>query len=371
MQDQEQWLAAADRFAAAAFDSSLWNDAIASMAQLCGFRVGQLIGIGSEAAIPFNFMSNFDPAAIAEFAEIGGGDPAFNPRVRAGLKAPLMKSLAEGDFVTRDEFEKGEYYTSFCRRHDVPWGCVMPMLREGRDLVGLAIFRGMREGHITDAERTRFEALALHARAAVNTQKLLEEQAALMLKGALDALTLAVFVCNRLGIVRAITEEADRVLSRGSFLRVRQGQLRTAHAAENVKLAEAIHLAAANMATPNGAGPFSTVVVRDCDGRATALDVVPLPRRNNVFGHEPRALVVVRTRMRDDARTLALLQMAYRLTLAEAQVAMQLADGESPERIALRRGVAISTVRVQIRTIFVKFGVRRQSELVARLSHLR
>lgn len=371
MQDQGQWLAATDGFAAAAFDSSHWNDAIASMARLCGFRVGQLIGIGSEAAIPFNFMSDFDPAAIAEFAAIGGGDPAFNPRVRAGLKAPLMKSLAEEDFVTREEFEKGEYYASYCQRHDVPWGCVMPMLREGSDLIGLAIFRGLDQGHITDVERARFEALALHARSAVNTQKLLEDQGALVLKGALEALSLAVFICNGLGDVRAITQPAEVVLADGRFLRIRQGQLRAIHAVDNTALNEAVHRAAANVASPAGSGPSSTVIVRDQNGHPLALEIVPLPRQEDTFGFEPRALVVVRTWRRDDARTILLLQAAYRLTAAEAQVTMRLAEGDSPENIALARGVAVSTVRVQIRTIYIKLGVRRQSELVARMGCLR
>lgn len=370
MGDHDRWLASVDAFSIAAFDSGHWNDALVSMARLCGFRVGQLIGIGSSAAIPFNFMTDFDPDAIAEFAAIGGGDPDFNPRVRAGLNAPLMKSLAEKDFVTREEFEQGDYYRGYCRKHDVPWGCVMPMLRDGTDMIGLAMFRGERQGHITDAERARFEAIAWHARAAVNTHKLLEEQGAAVLKGALESLSLAAFICNRQGTVRAMTEAAEKLLAAGDSLCVRHGQLRARTDDGNV-LAEAVQRAAIGGSLMDVRSPAATVIVRDRYGLPLALDIVPLPHTANAFGFEPRALVVARLRQRDESATRLLLQAAYRLTAAEADVALQLADGIPIEDISRQRGVAVSTVRVQVRTLFAKLGVRRQSELVARLATLR
>jgi DNA-binding NarL/FixJ family response regulator len=67
--------------------------------------------------------------------------------------------------------------------------------------------------------------------------------------------------------------------------------------------------------------------------------------------------VAIRCEAPNPDRTLALLQAAYRLTAAEAAVALSLADGLPPEAIAAARGVSVGTVRVQIRTLFSKLGV--------------
>ena len=53
----------------------------------------------------------------------------------------------------------------------------------------------------------------------------------------------------------------------------------------------------------------------------------------------------------------------YGLTPAEAQVAMSIANGTSPCDIASSNGVAISTVRSQLKAVYSKVGVNSQAEL--------
>ncbi|MBT8133696.1 MAG: helix-turn-helix transcriptional regulator [Gammaproteobacteria bacterium] len=53
----------------------------------------------------------------------------------------------------------------------------------------------------------------------------------------------------------------------------------------------------------------------------------------------------------------------YRLTPAEAQVAVSIAHGISPSDIASCNEVAVSTVRSQLKAVFSKVGVKSQSEL--------
>lgn len=47
---------------------------------------------------------------------------------------------------------------------------------------------------------------------------------------------------------------------------------------------------------------------------------------------------------------------------------IRLAGGESPQHIADDHGVALSTVRSQMPTVFEKVGVNRQADLVAALA---
>lgn len=368
-QKDDRFTAVTNAFTSAAFGGEGWHTALAGMARLCGFRVGELIGFGS-TAIEFNFMSDFDPAATVEFAEIGGGRPDVNARVRAAAYATVMKSLTEADFLSPDEFRTDPFYTDYCRRHEISFGCVMPMIRDQGNMVGLAMFRDMRRGNATSGERALFERLAPHIRDAVRMRATLEEQGALILKGAFDVMSLGVFVCNRYGTVRALSRFAEDVLAANRGLRLRQGQLRAAHATEDQILSGAIQLATTTLPVAAESGGLSTAVVHDQNLEPLVLDVVPLPRGQNSLGFEPRALVVIRAQQRDERRTLALLQIVHRLTPAEAQVALQLVDGQSAEEIAASRNVAISTVRVQIRSLFGKLGARRQSEVATKVRQL-
>jgi DNA-binding CsgD family transcriptional regulator len=62
--------------------------------------------------------------------------------------------------------------------------------------------------------------------------------------------------------------------------------------------------------------------------------------------------------------------LTYGLSAAESHITLQLAEGKTVQAIAMNRGVAVGTVRAQIKAIFAKIGVNRQIELVARVSLL-
>lgn len=62
--------------------------------------------------------------------------------------------------------------------------------------------------------------------------------------------------------------------------------------------------------------------------------------------------------------TLAVFAATRGLTPAEMGVLTLLLDGKTPAEIAAARGVAISTVRAQLKRLFAKTGTRRQADLV-------
>lgn len=103
------------------------------------------------------------------------------------------------------------------------------------------------------------------------------------------------------------------------------------------------------------------------------LDVVTLPARPHAlhFDFQPCALVLVREERPDKARAVALLQTAFELTASEAAVALQVAAGRDLQSVARDRGVSYETVRNQLKSVFGKLGVHRQSELAARIAPFR
>jgi DNA-binding CsgD family transcriptional regulator len=60
----------------------------------------------------------------------------------------------------------------------------------------------------------------------------------------------------------------------------------------------------------------------------------------------------------------AVLRQRYRLTMAEAALAVALGEGRTLRDIAAARDISINTLRVQLQAIFAKTACHRQSDLV-------
>jgi DNA-binding CsgD family transcriptional regulator len=66
----------------------------------------------------------------------------------------------------------------------------------------------------------------------------------------------------------------------------------------------------------------------------------------------------------------SVLVSAYQLTQREAETAIFIALGLSPDEIAERMGVKLSTVRSFLKSVLAKMDAKRQSELAARIQSL-
>lgn len=363
----EDWLRLADAFNAAALGAGDWLEALAGLARATGSRAGELIGLGSANTVPFNWVSDLGPDWAQEFIAVGGGDPAVNPIVRAGAALPELAVRASHEFITREERRTNPFLHGHVRHYDIPYVCLTPLLKEQGALVGLAVMRSQSQGEIDARQRHVFESMAPLIRSAVRTQMTLEHQGAKLMVGALEALSMAVFVCDRDGAVKALTPAAEALVS-GPALHLKGGMLSAPAASDTRALSNALRAATGGLQRP-GAPLASTLVIRG-DDQSLVLEVLPLPRSEHAFNFEPRALVVVRGAEAHGDRKRAVLAGAYRLTASEIDIALRLARGESPQHIAHAREASLGTVRSQLKTIFAKLGVSRQAELVARVTQL-
>lgn len=204
---------------------------------------------------------------------------------------------------------------------------------------------------------------------AVRTQMHLESAA--LLSEAMEALSIPAFVCDGAGTVRAFTTTAEALLRADRGLCLKLNRLCTDNLVESQAIEDAI-AAAALAHTPAAPPVHRMIVVRGgrIEGPPLVLEVIPLTRREHDLDLAPRVLVVARGTKVPSERRTAVVQAAYGLTVAETKIAIQLGAGETPQGIAAARGVAVGTVRAQIKTICAKLGVRRQTELVARLNDL-
>lgn len=170
----------------------------------------------------------------------------------------------------------------------------------------------------------------------------------------------------------AANASACRLLACANTLLTRDGALRCAATATQVRLGAAIDdlLRAEPRRTGTSSVPTRSVLrlhpLKD-RSRTLVLQMFALQRSAATPGV---ALVLVHDLAAPPLPDPQALAQVFGLTPGELRVAHQLAAGASAQDIARSHGVAVSTVRCQIRVLFDKVGVRRQAELVATLAAL-
>ena len=363
-QSDAAWADTLGLFQSAALGLGSWENALRGLARATNSNHGELIGLDGGATPAFAWISDFPVAeATADYRAVDGHTPMVNSRVRVGARAPELRVIAEGEdgISTEDDVRRFQDYGAVIARYDIPYHCLVTLVRRSGLLVGLSVLRSAAQGPIRDDERRFFALLAPHVRAAVLTQIALQENAAALVAGALEAVSLAAFVCDFEGRVKAMSPLADALVGEGR-LKLREGRLAARHEADTRALAAMVHEAAfsRNSTRP----PSPTLVLRDLAGADPLLVEVSPVAGQHAFGFGVGALVVVRgggqePRVARQARAL------FGLTPMESQVVAGLVAGRSPAAIAETLGVAVGTVRTHVRGAFEKVQVRSVGELVA------
>ena len=123
---------------------------------------------------------------------------------------------------------------------------------------------------------------------------------------------------------------------------------------ERAKLSRDIHAAVT--------GHHRAVVLRR-SAQPTSLAVTVTPFQDP-DDEQVRAMLVIHDPDRKVEEMIAEVRSMFRLSPAEADIAVQLAMGADLDEIAQKRGVSLNTLRAQLASAMGKAGVRRQAELV-------
>lgn len=349
-----------DVFMGAALEPQRWPDALDLMACHTGSSHGQLIGVGGAREIPFNIVTQFDESKFQEFIDIGGASPVINFRVAAAAESISRGDydaiLSEADYDSAAPRLTSRRYVEWCEEMDIPYGCQTNLVVDRVGLVGFAILRKRREGRTSMAQRRHFARMSQAARRAVRLQERLEGNQARLLAGAFEAMSAAAFVLDSMGRVQALTENAEQIVASGDIA-LRGGVLDAPGTPFSL---------AAGVAALIADGGMDHVRLRiDCaSGQPHFLEGFRLPERAWSLGHLPHAILIARAPQRDRAGIAAFLAALYRLTAAEADIAMRLFEGNTRAEICTARAVTLETLRGQIKSACAKAGAGTEADLM-------
>jgi len=355
---------------AAPLEPDRWTDAIQRVSRLVGAD-GAHLAIWDGTGSQLTFLRRFgmgSPECERLFAQHYG---KIDPRRQRAMTLPIGEWLVCQQ-VCDDRFvASSEFYQDFlipkvgCRyvagvRLAAEDGLHAMLSLSRRDEPGAAPF--------SEESLAPLREVTAHLSRAAHLQlRLSRLEAHLGIRGAtLDQLSMAVALVDRDAAVRYANLRGAAVLEGpGSPFETRGGRLVCRSAREVGRFATTVAAAvdrrvgdALRLETGNGAALHCVVV--PLSPRAAPLESYQRPMVLLVF-IDPAARPSV------DRKAL---QSLFGLTRAEARVAAGLAAGQSLGTFAQESGISIMTARAQLRAVFAKVGVNRQTELVAILQRL-
>lgn len=277
----------------------------------------------------------------------------------------LGKPIVLSRLRDQSEWETHRLYREWGRQLDVHDLRAIGLARDPTVIRSLAFLRLDSVGDIGDVEVGAAWLLIPHLRRAVAISKLLDVESviAATFETALDTLAVAVVLTDtELRVVHA-NAAAQAMLASRDPIRTEQGRLVLRPSDVAAKLGMAVRQAANNEAA---VGKRAFIPAPSANGARWGLHVLPLNHDELRPGLAPSAVAAIFVAPPVSPMTAPndALAAFFDLTLAEAHVFAQIAEGKTQAEIARAMDIEIGTVKTHLLHIFAKTGTHRQADLV-------
>lgn len=345
-------------FAEAAVGSGGWTGALETVAAVTESHGALLLPVqgGVLRTLPFteSLSQSFD-------TYVRDGWHLRDERFRG---VPLMQKtgvIDDLDISSAETIASHPYYQEFLAPYGLRWFAGVGIFFDD-DIWCLSIQRSIDQGPFSAAEKTELAKLSRSLGAGAATARILGEAAT---SGALEAFaasnTAAVLV-DRYGRIFEANASAERLLS--GEIRLKNGKL--VHEPE--ASFPALERALSRILNQAKAGlHFPVPLPRKERGPLLAYPSRLQRTMGNALADCQAIIVLVDPDSRKNPAETTL-RSVYKLSGAEARLAIQLSTGEALDKVAERLNISKETSRTQLKSIFAKLAVHRQAELVAVLS---
>lgn len=285
------------------------------------------------------------------------------PHLDHARTAGLRPDVAEPPNAIRDPYFDGSdgVHVANGTVYGAGWRLTLP-----GESWSFVLLRGNQRGPVSAAEAEQIERLIPVAN---RVPRLLHTLRAAYFRGLFDALSAtqtAAVLLKRDGHVDLATPPAQQLFN--TDFGIREGRLWSAHASSNDHL-EALTQRARRLDASGSLRPF--LIVRLNDTRAILAQPIIVPAPGVGALGSARVAVFVSAPEQTQRAGENDLQLLFGLSKAEARIARLLAEGLEPRQVAESRNVRVGTIRVQMKQIFRKMKVHRQSELISAMADLR
>lgn len=345
-----------------ASDRTLLPKAIETIADFSGSFGGHLCYLDCiNSTIGLSICGRLHDDGEREYREYYGN---LDPRCRYSRSTEPGLFIVYERLFSNDFINKSEFYQDFIFRHGMGECLGGSLIKDDKYLVVFAILRSQKQGAFDSESIERFNLLKPHLQQAVRLQRRLlsVEETCEAGSTVIDCLPIAVALVSESGRVILMNARMESLIAENDGIALIGGKLSAASHAEATELRRLIHESARGVGSGNGYIRLSRPSLKD---PLVAHVVRTPPRVSGKLGADTAAAAVFVADPRRSPRVLPeMLIKVFGLTRAEARLAEALAKDARLTDLAEQWNLSVETLRRQIKSIFAKTDVHRQSELI-------
>ena len=371
----------------AATDAAKWTGFLKELARCFNADGANLIRVNPEdQALTFCALYGYDSAVRRLFAKDGADfgtalaryERRFaelmptDPRVRFIERFP-SRPLSCRLEIGEAEIHGSTMYRDILRPADVEYSLVVNVPEDDGSLIMFGVFRGRASTYFTEPEVQLFGELIPHVKQAVGLSERLArvDLANRVALEALDALSVGVLIVDEHGRMIHANAAGRRIVTMADGVSLHGGSLKLHRREEDAALRRAIWDAVAQARDGDSPPGEAMTVWRPSGNEPFPVMVAALWGNHLRYGlgrlDEPLAVVFVTVPEEPQEAPAELLRRLFGLTPAEARLCERLVLGRTVEEAAQDLAIATGTARIQLKSVFAKTGVGRQTELVTKI----
>jgi DNA-binding CsgD family transcriptional regulator/PAS domain-containing protein len=282
------------------------------------------------------------------------------------LERPVGQFALGKDLCSLREARNTEFYNDHARKWDLDLVGAVATIKRPTQLETVNLYQSWK-GPTPDAS-VAAETMALlfpHLEMALSLRRkfVVLRSYTSTLESAFDASATAIMLLDCEGRIVHLNRSAESLLSARHGMSIDGGYLRTLSATEQASLNALVHRIVTGVKGGHLCHGGSILISRP---RRRPLALTAAPLINSITAVFPAAAVILFVYDPDACvrPPIELLREGFRLTPAEASVAMLIVEGKSLAQVAVHRSVTYNTVKQQMKTIFLKTHTRNQAELI-------
>jgi DNA-binding CsgD family transcriptional regulator len=349
-----------------------WGSVIQSLQDLCNADKGILLRVGSAPAMkPWVLPVNFNAGVLDDYADNWASqDLLYLGAVNRGRVVPGLVST-EQQLVDRREYLSSAYFNEYLKPNDIEphlnvcLTTAMPQLGFGASAITL--YRGVGKESFGEEERSLLQRVAPHLALAARTTWHLESLslAEPIYRRTLDEIRVPLFVLDMRGRISLINKAGEDLLARKIWITASTGTLIASnelHCPDDFRnsLAKLTRGVSSTLLLTDGASRQQAVMTTAPIGVESRLQVAKVSIAGIIW-------IVPVTPLPSPVKSFGML---FQLTPAEIRLLQLLVDGIHLSDAAAQLGIALNTIRTQLKAIFRKTGQRTQGQLLALASRM-
>lgn len=350
----------------AASGADQWQFFLKGLSEQVDARVATLISRDENLQLRFVAQSGADPEAEKAYQSYYWTIDAFLHFSRQrGFSYPGAIFPVQA-YMSDKELAATEYGNDFLLKYGMFQHCFSLFGKNGVPLSNLAIMRSVREEPFGESALQVLRFLAPHVEQAIRLEErfsqLRLESAAKT--AALDQFALGVVFLDGTGKILGTNAAAEAILAAKDGLSHGGGRLRASIPTEDSRLQGAIFRGCQTGAA-RGTGPGGALLIsRRPPAKPLQAVVGPACAMVGTLSSQPAAVVFIHDLAARIRPRFDVLKELYDFTPAESRLACLILDGKSTEEITALLHISKNTFKTQMKSIFSKANVRRQSELM-------